>query len=323
MAIAATLSMGAHAQMNYNDANVMSDAAGRIGSSVGYEAGRNSSMGGDLGRLLGVGASTIAKVIGGQQINGADVGGTIGQVGGAIIGYNTAGGSNASPIGKTVGILAGGAGGAILGGFIGRSVDQRSAQRDMDARNADSGAIPTNAQDQQAFLQGMKAAAAKQTNSGMNRASYQQINYQPGQQISPQQAGFDGFLGQTFNASRLPLIASGNNQMPENAMVAVAGKAMEVVKVGKDYNQATTAWDNAFMVGQTPAVKTNIHMAVVNTNDLLQTKVREYTQSRNAAAAQGYDVSLMDGSIAQQLPNLKQQTNYNFAVNYRPVNRPN
>ena len=50
------------------------------------------------------------------------------------------------------------------------------------------------------------------------------------------------------------------------------------------------------------------------TNDLLKLKSLEYIQARNAAAAQGYDVSLMDGAIAVKLSDLKEQTNMGFKV---------
>jgi hypothetical protein len=65
---------------------------------------------------------------------------------------------------------------------------------------------------------------------------------------------------------------------------------------------------------RTPAVKTDINNALVDTADLLKAKTFEYVQVRNAAAAQGYDVSLIDGSVANNLASLKNQTNYGFKV---------
>ena len=314
VALLATFSMGAQAQYNqYNQQdNTMSNAAGQIGALIGVEAGRSANLGNELGRIFGVGASTLARVAAGQSVNGADVGGTIGQVTGAMAGYGVAGGKDASTLGKAVGIIAGGGLGAVLGSGAGRGYDQYGAQKAMDARNAPTPTIITNAQDQQDFLRGMQSAAQSR--------GYAQAR--PGSQVSPEQIGFHGYLGQSFSRTGLPLMASGAAQMPESAMVSVANKAMEVVKIGKAYNDATVAWDNAFMVGQSPAVKNQINVAVVNTDAMMKIKMLEYTQTRNAAATRGFDVSLMDGAIANQLPNLRQQTNYGFATNYQAASRP-
>lgn len=311
VALLAMFSMGAHAQYNQGD-NTMGNAAGQIGTLIGAQVGRSSNMGSELGRIFGVGATTLARVASGQSVNGADVGGTIGQVSGALAGYGVAGGKNASTLGKAVGVIAGGGLGTVMGSAVGRSYDQYSAQKSMDAHNAPAPTIITNDQDQQDFLRGMRSAAQSR---GHPQARF-------GSQVSPEQIGFYGYLGQSFSRTGLPLIASGAAQMPESAMVSVANKAMEVVKIGKAYNDATVAWDNAFMVGKSPAVKNEINVAVVNTDAMMKIKMLEYTQARNAAATQGFDVSLIDGSIANQLPNLRQQTNYGFATNYQAASRP-
>ena len=343
-ALLSSFSLGAHAQMDPYDSRGMSDAANRMGNSIGQEVGRNSNLGNPIGQLLGVGAGTVAKLVGGQEINGADIGGTMGQVAGALLGYAAVGGNKASALKKTLGVVGVGAVGGILGGTIGRAVDGRNAQQAMDAHNGGSPAIQLNAQDQQNFLNAMQSSANARgrgyqpqqvsnngyqpqqvSNNGYQQQNYQQQNgYQQAsnRQISPEQAGFRGFLGQAFSRNGLQLIASGTNQMPDNAMVGVANKAMELIKVGQAYTQTNNAWDEAFMTNQPPVVKNQINVALLNTDALLKAKLTEYSQSRNAAASRGYDVSLMDGAIFQQLQDVRPPANYGFQTSYRASNRP-
>jgi hypothetical protein len=295
LASAFSMASGAHAQQNSD--TTISNGAQRVGQILGNEAGRGQNMGNEFGNILGVGLNTIAKVMTGQSVNGSDVGGTLGQIGGAVVGYKM----GDSPVGKAVGVVVGGAAGSVVGGKIGGVYDMHKA-------NEQSAPVQINAADQQSFVDGMRAAAAKRQS-----VSFTQNGANP-TQVAPQQAGYGGYMAQTLQKSRLQLLSSGSREMPNDVMLAVANKAMEVVKVGKAYEKTTDAWDNAFLNNRTPAVKTDINNALVDTADLLKAKTFEYVQVRNAAAAQGYDVSLIDGSVANNLASLKNQTNYGFKV---------
>ncbi len=298
LALASAFSMVSPAQAQQNTGNILVNAAGGIGQVLGQQAGQGQNMGNEFGKILGIGLGTVAKVVTGQQVNGSDVGGTLGQVTGAVVGYKLAGNSATS---KTIGVLIGSAGGAILGANVGNTYDMNKA-------NEQTAAIPLNAQDQQDFIQGMRNASAK------IQSKPQTQNGQGTVQISPNQVGFNAFMSHIVQRTKIPMFASGNQQMPDEVMLAVSNKAMEVVKVGKAYERSTNDWDSAFLQNKTPAVKTEINNSVVLTGDLLAAKTREYIQVRNAAAAQGFDVSVVDGSVADNLKNLRVETNYGFAI---------
>lgn len=296
-----------------NSDQVFDRAAGTIGQAIGRDAGKSQNLGNEFGKIFGVGLSTLAKAMTGQKINGEDVGGTIGQVTGAVIGYKVAGGADASALQKTIGVVAGGAGGTILGAAIGRSSDEVSTQQIVDRANAQTPRMVVNQDDQRNFVEGMRQASS--LNRNIVYANMQQ-NGRP-TQVSAQQAGYDGYMSALIGKSRLRLTASGQAEMPNEVMAHVGSKAMEVVKAGEIYNYAVNKWDNAFLTGQTPAVKNQINNAVVDSQELLKAKTFEYIQVRNSAATQGYDVALMDGAINNRLSGLKDQTYYAFQVTQR------
>lgn len=296
LSVAASFGAGAQTQIG--------DAGQRIGEAVGQAVGKNQNLGQEAGRILGVTLNTVGKAIAGEQINGRDVAGTIGQVGGGIIGYKIAGGGNASPLGKVVGVTIGATGGAILGQAVGGMYDQNKA-------NEMSAPIALGPADQNAFVEGMRRAAQQRQNVAFTPESANGGSARP---IAPQQAGITGFMAKTVQQTRLQMLSSGKMQMPDQVMAALATRAMEVVKVGEQYGAATEMWDSAFLTGRPTGVKVQINNHLVDTNDLLKRKTFEYLQARNAVAAQGYDVSLMDGAISNRLAGLKDQTNMGFKV---------
>lgn len=306
-AIAAVHSTAAHAQDNgyaQREARVLSRDAGRIGQVVGQAAGKDNNIGNEIGSLLSIGASTLAKAMSGQKVNSTEVGATTGQIAGAVAGYM--GTRKSSAVNKTVAIVGGGMLGTVIGGRVGNAVDQsneREAERQrIERANASGPNVHSTAADQQQFLRSMNAVM---NNQHQGAGSAQNNPY----------SSFSGYMGQLISQSPVRLAPSGAGRNASDAQVnAVGNAALALTTVARQYQASEDNWDSGFMYNASNQAKNTNYWRVAGDLEALKLKIKDYIQVRNAAAVQGADVTVFDRTVNDRTRDLKPITNYGFAV---------
>ena len=302
-AIAAMHSTEAHAQ-GYNqqrEAQVITQGVGRIGETVGQSAGRSQNLGNELGRLLSIGATTVAKAMTGQKVNNGEIGATAGQIIGASAGYLGTK-DNRDRAAKTVAIVGGGILGTVIGGRVGNAVDENNPRADdgrrIDRSNNVARPVALTTDDQRAFLQSLANANQYQRSANANPYS-----------------SFNGYFGQLMSQARVRLVPSGGNSNPSDVQLEnVSYKAMELIKVARQYQASEDNWDNHFLQNTSDQSKNASYWRVAGDLEMLKMKIDEYARVRNAAATMGMNVKSVDMAVNDGVGQLRPITNYNFAV---------
>lgn len=273
----------AHAQ-NFDPAAMISNALGRAGQLVGQDLGRGQNMGNEGATILGTAAETAGKAATGQQIDGARVGQVLGGVIGAVAGYKGVG--SGSQLQKMAGAAVVGGIGGVVGGVVGKVIDDRTQPA------ASNHHVTEN--DQYRFLESMKASAVRTVQGGYG-ASPLHHN---------QSVAF------AVNATRMNLVPSGQQMPGDEVMANLARRAMSMVKVGEAYMRSNGAWNDAFATNAPLQQKEQINNAVHVDWQSFQAATNAYVTARNGAAQRGYNVAVMDQTIADRLSSMTPQQEY-------------